>query len=215
MITIQELLLELSEKIKNEINCQLPARVEQVNEDGTVNVVAIRNDEIEDCVITVPVIRPETARAYIQLAIKKGDRGVIKFCDKSIEDYRAGDEKYNGDNRTHSISDGIFQIGFLPDSEKFVYPDGEIVIGLKNQTFTMAVDAKGNLTMAAKNINITAAQATITSPVSIIGDVTVDGNVTVSKTVTAATDVVSNAISLKTHIHGGVTGGTAKTGAPE
>lgn len=152
MITIQELLLELSEKIKNEINCQLPARVEQVNEDGTVNVVAIRNDEIEDCVITVPVIRPETARAYIQLAIKKGDRGVIKFCDKSIEDYRAGDENYNGDSRTHSISDGIFQLGFLPDSEKFIYPDGEIVIGLKNQTFTLSVDAVGNFKITAPTI---------------------------------------------------------------
>lgn len=151
-MTVQENLLLLSEKIKNEINCQLPAKVMQVNEDGTVNVLAIRNDEIEDCVITVPVIRPETARAYIQLAIKKGDRGVIKFCDKSIEDYRAGDENYNGDNRTHSISDGIFQLGFLPDSEKFIYPDGEIVIGLKNQTFTLSVDAVGNLKITAPTI---------------------------------------------------------------
>lgn len=36
MTTVQEQILLLSEKIKNEINCMLPARVMQVNEDGTV-----------------------------------------------------------------------------------------------------------------------------------------------------------------------------------
>lgn len=169
MITIQELLSEFAEKIKNEINCTLPARVTQVNEDGSVNAVAIRNDEIEDCVITVPVLRPETSRAYIQLAIKAGDRGVLKFCDKSIEDYRAGNENYNGDKRTHSLSDGIFQIGFLPDNEKFVYPDGEIVIGLKNKKFTLAVDENGNLSMTAANISIKAKEIAIDSPKTIIG----------------------------------------------
>lgn len=137
---------EFAKRIKESINCLLPARVVSVNDDGTVNVVAIRNDEIEDCVITVPVLRPETARAYIQLAIKSGDRGIVKFCDKSIESYRtAGSEEYNHDNRNHSLSDGIFQLGFLPDSEKFIYPDGEIVIGLKNKLYRFNVDSLGNV----------------------------------------------------------------------
>lgn len=189
MTTVQEQILLLSEKIKNEINCTLPARVTQVNEDGTVNVVAIRNDEIKDCVITVPVLRPETQRAYIQLKIAPGDRGVLKFCDKSIEDYRAGNENYNGDDRTHSISDGIFQLGFLPSNEKFIYPDGEIVIGLKNKTFTLSVDANGNLTINAAAVNITANSTTIN------GDVQVNGKLT------ATTDVIGGGISLKGHTH--------------
>lgn len=190
--------------IKENINSQLPARVVQVNDDGTVNIVAIRNDEVEDCVITVPVIRPETQRAYICLAIKAGDRGVVKFCDKSIEDYRlTGSESFNGDNRVHSISDGIFQLGFLPDNEKFIFPEGEIVIGLKNQTFKMAVDENGNLTMTTKNINITAEQTTI------------NGNLTVNGTVTATADVLGSGISLKSHVHSGVTGGSGTTGTPQ
>ena len=196
MTTVPEQIMLLSEKIKNEINCTLPARVTQVNEDGTVNVVAIRNDEIKDCVITVPVLRPETQRAYIQLKIAPGDRGVLKFCDKSIEEYRNGNEAYNGDDRTHSISDGIFQIGFLPSNEKFVFPDGEIVIGLKNKTFTLSVDANGNLTINAAAVTINA-------------DVTVNG------TLTATTDVIGGGISLKGHTHGGVTAGGASTGGPQ
>lgn len=169
-MTVAQELITFAKNIQESINSCLPARVVRVNEDGSVNVVAIRNDEIEDCVITVPVIRPETQRAYIQLAIKVGDRGIIKFCDKSIEDYRlAGSEAYNNDNRTHSISDGIFQLGFLPDNEKFIFPEGEIVIGLKNQTFTLSVDENGNLTMITKNINLKATQITIDSPKTIIG----------------------------------------------
>lgn len=190
MTTLQEQFLKFADKIKNEINCQLPARVQKVNEDGTVNVVAIRNDEIDDCVITVPVIRPETQRAYIQLAIKEGDRGVVTFCDKSIEDYRlTASEAYNNDDRTHSISDGIFNLGFLPNSEKFVFPAGEIVIGLKNQTFTMSVDENGNLTMSAAAVTITANSTTI------------NGNVQVNGTLTASTDVIGGGISLKNHTH--------------
>lgn len=188
-MTVQENLLLLSEKIKNEINCQLPAKVMQVNEDGTVNVLAIRNDEIEDCVITVPVIYPETARAYIMLKIKKGDRGVIKFCDKSIEEYRFGNENYNGDERCHSISDGIFQLGFLPSNEKFVFPDGEIVIGLKNSQFILSVNETGDFTIKAKSVIINSAST------SINGDVSVNGTVTVSE------DVIGGGISLKNHTH--------------
>lgn len=189
MTTVPEQIMLLSEKIKNEISCTLPARVTQVNEDGTVNVVAIRNDEIKDCVITVPVLRPETQRAYIQLNIAPGDRGVLKFCDKSIEEYRKGNENYNGDDRTHSISDGIFQLGFLPSNEKFIFPDGEIVVGLKNKTFTLSVDANGNLTINAAAVNITANSTTIN------GDVQVNGKLT------ATVDVVGGGISLKGHTH--------------
>jgi hypothetical protein len=149
-------------------NSCLPARVVKVNDDGSVNVVAIRNDEIPDCVITVPVLRPETQRAYIMLKIKEGDRGVVKFCDKSIENYRlTGSEEYNGDDRQHSISDGVFQLGFLPDNEKFVFPDGEVVIGLKNNTFTLSVDMVGNLVINATNVKIKAPIMNIEGSLSV------------------------------------------------
>lgn len=169
-MTASQGLMQFAKSIQESVNTCLPARVVQVNEDGTVNVVAIRNDEIEDCVITVPVIRPETQRAYIQLKINVGDRGIVKFCDKSIEDYRlTGTEYYNGDDRVHSISDGVFQLGFLPNNEKFLYPEGEIVIGLKNQTFVLSVDEKGNLTMSTQNITLKATEITIDSPKTTIG----------------------------------------------
>lgn len=222
MTTLQETFLLFAEKIKNEINCQLPARVTQVNEDGTVNVVAIRNDEIEDCVITVPVLRPETQRVYIQLKIKAGDRGVIKFCDKSIEEYRKGNENYNNDDRTHSISDGVFQLGFLPSNERFVYPEGELVIGLKNNTFTLSVDENGNLTIKASLVKIDS-ETIINGNTTINGDTTINGNtmingslgvisnegssisgnLEISGGLTATNDIIAGNISLEQHTHTG------------
>lgn len=202
-MNVVESFREFANEIRDSINSCLPAKVVAVNEDGSVNVVLIRNDKIGNCVITVPVLRPETQRAYIQLAIKTGDRGVVKFCDRSIEDYRlTGSDDYNGDDRMHSISDGVFQLGFLPDTEKFIYPEGEIVIGLKDQTFTLSVDEQGNLTMTAPSV-------TINSPITIEGDVNVNG------TITASTDVIGGGISLKGHVHGGVSSGGSTTGAPQ
>ena len=196
MSSVQEL-TKFAKAIQESVNCCLPAKVVQVNQDGSVNVVAIRNDKIDDCVITIPVLRPETQRAYIQLAIKQGDRGVVKFMDKSIEDYRlTGSEAYNNDDRSHSLSDGVFQLGFLPDNEKFVYPDGEIVVGLKNNTFTLNVAENGGLTITAKSFTINS-------------DVTINGKLT------ATTDVVGGGISLKSHTHSGVTSGGSNTGLPQ
>jgi hypothetical protein len=196
MSSVNELTI-FAKAIQESVNCCLPARVVQVNQDGSVNVVAIRNDKIDDCVITIPVIRPETQRAYIYLGIKAGDRGVVKFMDKSIEEYRlTGSEAYNNDDRSHSLSDGVFQLGFLPDNEKFVYPEGEIIIGLKNNTFTLNVDEKGSLTISAKSI-------------------TINSDVTINGTLTTTTDVVGGGISLKSHTHSGVTSGSSNTGLPQ
>ena len=196
-MSMQDELVNFAKGILDSSNSCLPARVVKVNDDGSVNVVAIRNDALENCVITVPVLHQETQRAYICLKIKAGDRGVVKFCDKSIENYRlTGNEEYNKDDRQHSLSDGVFQLGFLPDNEKFEFPSGEVVIGLKNNKFTLSVDENGNLTIEA-------------SAVTIKSDVTVNG------TLTATTDVVGGGISLKSHVHSGVTSGSSNTGTPQ
>ena len=195
-MTAQKELMMFAQNILDSANSCLPAKVMKVNADGSVNILVIRNDDIDNCVITVPVLRPETQRAYIQLKIKEGDRGIVKFCDKSIENYRlTGSESYNNDDRQHSFSDGVFQLGFLPDNEKFVFPDGEIVIGLKNNKLKLIVDENGNLT-------ITAQAVTINSDITVNGDITATG------------DVVGGGISLKTHVHSGVTSGGSNTGTP-
>ena len=51
--------------------------------------------------------------------------------------------------------------------------------------------------------------------ITLTGDVTINGDVMVTGKVTATDDVVAGGISLKTHRHGGVQSGGAKTLPPE
>lgn len=51
--------------------------------------------------------------------------------------------------------------------------------------------------------------------IAVIGDVTITGNVSVSGKVAAQEDVLAGTISLKSHKHGNVAAGGAKTGGPE
>lgn len=209
MTTLADTLKKISDDIKNSVNTSLPARIVNIYEDGYVGVVAIRNDEIEDCVVKVPVIRQETNRAYITMALKVGDRGHLKFFDRSVEEYRkTGSENATDDERVHSLSDGAFCFGFYPDVEKFVFPEGEIVLGLKNNTFTLSVDENGNLTITSPAIKIKGS-------VEIEGNTSIVGNLTASGTITGQTDVVSGTISGKTHTHGGVSSGGSSTGVPQ
>lgn len=56
---------------------------------------------------------------------------------------------------------------------------------------------------------------TVLGDVTMTGKLTVQGEVEASGLVKSATDVKAGDISLKTHKHGQVAAGTAKTGAPE
>ncbi|RJF92990.1 phage baseplate assembly protein V [Sphingomonas cavernae] len=61
------------------------------------------------------------------------------------------------------------------------------------------------------------ATAEITAPggLTITGDVTIEGDVTINGKAEASEDVVGGGISLKSHKHGGVAAGGAKTAVPE
>ena len=171
--------------LKESINCSLPCQVETVN-GNYVDVRMIRNDEIEDIIISnVPVKREETARAYIFLGIKQGDRGTLTFYDKSIEDYMLGDEDYNYDTRTHSIQDRCFSLGFVPDTEAYIYPaDADIEIGLKDGSVKINITG-GVITLTGQNLQINAQNSTIQgdnitvngSNVSLGSNTTIDGKV--------------------------------------
>lgn len=157
--------------LKESINCELPCRVETVN-GNYVDVLMIRNDDIDDIIISnVPIKRPETATAYIFLGIKKGDRGTLTFFDKSIENYMTGDESYNGDDRCHSMQDRCFSLGFVPDNEAFIYPtNADIEIGLKDGSAKINLTS-GNITINGGNVNITG------SSVNLGSNTTIDGKV--------------------------------------
>lgn len=149
---------------------------EVVNVNGNyVDVKIYINDEYPNMVLyNVPIQRQETQRAYIFLGIKEGDRGTLKFFDRSVEGYLQSDFDYNSDDRQHSINDRCFELGFIPDKEAYVYPtDREIEIGLKNGNAKISIDPSGNINIySVDNITVKSGVGiTLDSP-----DVTTTGN---------------------------------------
>lgn len=130
-------------ELKESINKQLPCIINKVNDDGTVDCLVIRNDSKKDIIFpSIPVKHTETQRAYFFLGLTKGDKGVVRFFDRSVEEYKFdGNTEFNNDNRQHSLSDSLFELGFVPASERYAFPNGAgVEIGLKDQS------AKINLT---------------------------------------------------------------------
>lgn len=192
MRTASELFNQVLKMTTDELYCTLPCQVVAV--DGNyVNVKVFINDNEPDMVLYhVPIQREETNRAYIFLGIKQGDRGTLKFFDRSVEGYLQSDFDYNSDDRQHDISDRCFELGFIPDKEAYEYlTTAEIEIGLKSGACKISINADGSL-----NVNSTVV-TTVTAPT-----VTINGNVVVNGTINATGEITGNGIPLSTHVHG-------------
>lgn len=163
---MSDIIADVFRMIRDSVNCQLPCKITAVNSDGTVDVLVFRNDNIPDCVFpNVPVRHIETSRAYVFLGLKVGDRGVIRFFDRSVEEYKKGNEDETGDPRLHSFSDGLFEVGFLPTTESYSFPlDKTVEIGNKNGSFKVSFAEDGGISIETqKNLSITCKNASITA----------------------------------------------------
>ena len=84
-----------------------------------------------------------------------------------------------------------FEVGFLPDTEAFVYPDDqEIEIALKNVKFRISVNENGDVDILSEgNINL-----------KVTGDVTsqIDGNLTSTVKGNVASTIQGNSTTIVT-----------------
>ena len=212
MQSISELFTKVLETTTDELYIQNPCEVVNVN-GNYVDVLLYINDNEPDFVIyNVPIMRPETQRAYIFLGIKKGDRGVCRFFDRSTEGYLQSDFDYNSDDRQHDINDRVFELGFIPDKEAYEYlTTAEIEIGLKNQKFILSVDNNGNLAINANAITVTSPTITSTGSWTHNGTMTITDAITANSTITASGEIKGNGIKLSSHTHTDSQGGTTST----
>lgn len=186
--SVEEKLLKLLRTTSDNQYVQCPCRVTAVN-GNYVDVVPIINDElVNQPLYDVKIQRKETSTAYIYFKVHVGDRGVLRFFDRSIENYTVnGSEDFNEDDRIHDANDGCFEVGFLPDTESFVYPDDqEIEIALKNVKFKISINENGDVDILSEgNVNLKVTgdvtsqiDGNLISTVSGDADLTVEGDVT-------------------------------------
>ena len=165
---------------------QCPCKVTAVNGEY-VDVLPIINDDVKNQELyDVKIRRHESSEAYIYFKVHVGDRGVLRFFDRSIADYSVnGSEEYNQDDRMHDVNDGLFELGFIPDEEKYKhYPneeDIEMEIGLKNRKLTLSVDKDGKTDFQI-GLDEEEEKSTITLSIDKDGniDLTTEGDITIN-----------------------------------
>lgn len=168
---ITEKLQNFVNYLRSSINCQCPAQIKKVNEDGTVNVLVFRNDEIENqLLIGIKIKHLESGRAFIHLGVSEGDYGVVRYFDTSINDYIDGETAYNFDDRQHNSNDGCFELGFIPNPSSYIFPPGEITIGSKTGSAIITVDGE-NISICGGFVKIFGSNVDIGEQTKIDGKV--------------------------------------------
>lgn len=213
--------------LKHDIHCQKPCKVVKVHANNQVDLQILDKDsDGQGQIIEYPIIpnvpirqAMESGKAYIRLPVQLGDTGTIEFFDSSVDDIiTESSYSYSYEEDWHSLSDGLFTNGFLPDKNLIdVDPNCPISIGTKSGTFTFIVNDAGQLTLTTPVMNIIAGTSlNITAPTTnITGVVNISDNLNVAKTVTATTDVIGGGKSLKSHTHPYTDNGSAmNTSAP-
>lgn len=152
---------------KKEIHVKYPAKIIKVNSQDSVNIEYYSNG-VASILANVPVQHYKTQHAFFIINLKVGDRGVVSFFNNDVDLYRtAGVIAESTENKTHDINDNLFQVGFYPDTENYIYPEGDLVIGTKSGAL---------VSMTQTGINITGGNIAIKGSSVNIGDnVIIDG----------------------------------------
>lgn len=132
-----------------------------------------------------------------------GSECLVHFNDRDIDAWFDTGEAYKpNSSRLHSFSDGFVSLRPYNKNDVFQYEIDGTVLNRGTTKIKLANDGSVQITNGTCNF-------------AMSGDtITVTGNLVVSGTVTAA-DCISGGISGKTHTHGGVTGGSSSTDAPQ
>ena len=156
-----------------QIRVHMPCKVVAVN--GTTVDVEIQGSEDTGfgyyskfpMLLDLPIIYNNyTTQAYIITPVQIGDTGLVEFLDFNASNFsNDGNTALTSDEYYHSLNNGTFINGFIPSSKQIDIPINKpIVMGLKNNTFTLTVSDSGELLINTLN------QATIKSEMGIVLD---------------------------------------------
>ena len=117
------------------INCiwvEKPCRVIKVHSQYLVDI-EFQDEGKTDILFNVPVKNFQTRRAYLHLKIAVGDRGTVRFLDENLLNYLKSSENFSEKiYPNHNLQNGIFVLGFFPETEEYEFAEGEISIGTKS-----------------------------------------------------------------------------------
>lgn len=153
-------------------------------------------------ILGVPCSFTKSGGFIIRPWIAPGDVGLVVYVDHDIDKAVAGgQESKPNTERNHSTSDAVYIGGIVTGNAPVSgLPDGAAVIGTEDGETYIAI-TPGTITLVG--------DVEIQGNVHATGDATIDGDETVGG------DTTASGISLVSHVHGGVEGGSGTTSQPQ
>lgn len=170
---------------KQTVEAQIAIQMQILSPQGEWSNVSVK--PCPDC----PVLFLGGGGYSVTFPIEAGDEGLLVFSSRCIDGWyeNGGDEpRPQTDLRMHDLSDGFFIPGFRSQPNK-LDDVSEDALQIRNADGSVLVEVGED-------------------GIRLKGNVTIEGDVTVEG------DVEADGVSLKTHLHGGVTVGAGNTGAP-
>ncbi|MBS4773138.1 MAG: hypothetical protein KHX55_02545 [Proteobacteria bacterium] len=180
-----------------QVNTMELAVVVAVNDDNTLdakpllNTLTPDNEAVEPTVIhNIPYLRIQAGGNAIKIKPQIRDIGLIGYCQRDISGILSSKGQANPQsNRKFSNSDAVYiysVVNLAAEPIRYIeISDNQITV---NGNVPLVINA---------------------SAMTVNADLTVNGNIK------ATGDVTAGSISLKNHLHGGVTPGDGLTGAPQ
>lgn len=202
-------------------------------QDGTNQ--AVKLPLLLDC----PVVFPRGGGCTLTFPVSSGDECLIVFASRCIDAWwQSGGVQVPMEMRMHDLSDGFVLVGPMSQTRKIGNisatdvqlrsDDGQAFIGINPSSHDITLSTNGNLsmqatgdiTMQAENINMTANKIKMDTPlVEMTGQMIQtgakgSGATTYGGLTNTGGTISSNGIVLETHVHGGVQSGSSNTGTP-
>lgn len=185
-------------------------------------------EDVQPVIHEVPVIFPRSSGASLTFPVTPGDTVLLVFSDIALERWLAdGKERGPGDLRQHALTDAVAIPGLIPfstgslaennedvlltfeGSQVRLTGGGDIELDTGGKVKINAVDkvevtapdieltGQAKITLTAPQIGIAAEQSTVTGTFNLSGG-----------------DIIADDVSLKEHVHEGVSSGSEETGLP-
>lgn len=238
MVDIEQFVVEKLQHYMENVYTAFPAIVTEVDlVNQKVKAKPAVNFKYRDLSFTeypifsnIPLMFPSSSKSALTFPVSKGDTVLLVFSKKGIDKFKASDGKKpvtpddfrsfdkrdamaipglfpfkNAVNRkdkrtlTHDPNDLVLahNLGKAGEAEIRIKPDGEIILN------------------SPVKVTVNAPESEFNSNITINGNTQMNGSLTATDVITSNTDVVAGTISLKTHVHGGVTSGGATTAVPQ
>lgn len=217
---------------------RLPGRV--VSYDRNTNMVTVQpepgmtttlNQKVPRATLTMTALTMFGGGFIFNFPLQAGDTGHIVAFDRDISLFRQSLSAANANtNRAHAWEDSVF----VPDKFRDFTIDGEddgcvVLQSLDGETkisvghgkihlkaTEVTIDSEAVTVNAAALCEINAPLTAVKGELNVTGGITGGGGATMTGGITnTGGDIVSDGISLETHVHGGIQSGGSDTGEPK